>query len=107
MTVGLVDLAHGVERAVFGLDLALHGGGQLQLLLVLAGDADDFRDELMIAFRKSRPSWSSSKSLIRSSWSSNSLSSVHSREAMVVASCSANRLHSRSRMVVEEFMISP
>ena len=53
LTVGLVDLAHGVERAVFGLDLALHGGhGQLQLLLVLAGDADDFRDELMIAYRK-------------------------------------------------------
>ena len=53
LTVGLVDLAHGIERAVFGLDLALHGGhGQLQLLLVLAGDADDFRDELMIAFRK-------------------------------------------------------
>ena len=53
LTVGLVDLAHGLERAVFGLDLALHGGhGQLQLLLVLAGDADDFRDELMIAFRE-------------------------------------------------------
>lgn len=53
LTVGLVDLTHGVERAVFGLDLALHcGHGQLQLLLVLAGYADDFRNELMIAFRE-------------------------------------------------------
>ena len=53
LTVGLVDLAHGVERAVFSLDLALHcGHGQLQLLLVLAGYADDFRNELMIAFRE-------------------------------------------------------
>ena len=53
LTVGLVDLAHGVERAVFGLDLVLYGShGQLQLLLVLASDTDDFRDKMMIAFRK-------------------------------------------------------